>query len=467
MPPTFLGYLRSDEAAPVGKFCREAEIFAEPFRDKTRKSRDTIGMNHNEKKRQLGWTDWVTGVGVLWALGLSALAASANDEPARNDRVRVLADYVLLKKAGARVIQFEPETGVALGEVDAYSRMQLQVWAHREGKCGGFEALPQASLRSAADDAQLLLDLRELKKRDSQWSLLSTVPLKLESRPEIVRALPQVDVVQMRAWVTWLSSFNSRVHSATDPNVHVEQLRAKLVDLLSNAKMPATVDLIGHRATRQKSIRVRLPGSLRPDETVVLGAHLDSINQDWFGSGKAPGADDNASGSANLLEALRVLLQQGQPERSIELFWYAGEEGGLLGSAEIAAQYKAAKRKVVGVLQLDMTLYPGDGAFVLGSMTDFTSPWMRQYLGELNRLYLGAKIIEDQCGYGCSDHASWHRSGYPAIMPFEATFDRMNSNLHTPKDVIDSGSHFEHSAMFSRLAVALAMDLGNSALTPP
>lgn len=424
-------------------------------------------MNHAQAKHQWGWVDWVTGAGVVWALGLSAVAASAAGEPGQNSRVRVLADHALLRKAGARVIQFEPETGVALGEVDSFSRMRLQMWAHREGKCGGFEALPESSLRTVSDDAQVLLELRSLKNRDRQWTLLSKAPLRLDARPEIVRALPLVDSSQLKTWVTWLSSFSSRVHTASDPNVHVEQLRSKLVDLLTGAKLPATVELIGHRATRQKSIRVRLPGSVRPDETVVLGAHLDSINQDWFGSGKAPGADDNASGSANLLEALRVLLQQGQPERSIELFWYAGEEGGLLGSAEIAAQYKAAKRKVVGVLQLDMTLYPGDGPFVLGSMTDFTSPWMRQYLSELNRLYLGAKIVEDQCGYGCSDHASWHRSGYAAIMPFEATFDRMNSNLHTPKDVIDSASHFEHSAMFSRLAVAIAMDLGNSTLTPP
>ncbi len=462
-----LEYPSSDGAAPIGRNCRDSVNFAERIRDKTEISRDTNAMNRAQTKGQWVWADWMTGVGVIWALGLSALAASAADEPGMRGRVRVLADHALLRKSGARILQFEPETGVALGELDSFSRARLQLWAHREGKCGGFEALPQSPFRSASDDAQLLLELRDLQKRDQKWQVQSKAALQLESRPEIVRALPLVDASQLKTWVSWLSSFNSRVHTASDPNVHVEQLRSKLVDLLAVAKLPATVDLVGHRATRQKSIRVRLPGSVRPDETVVLGAHLDSINQDWFGSGKAPGADDNASGSANLLEALRVLLQQGQPERSVELFWYAGEEGGLLGSAEIAAQYKAAKRKVVGVLQLDMTLYPGDGAFVLGSMTDFTSPWMRQYLSELNRLYLGAKIIEDQCGYGCSDHASWHRSGYAAIMPFEATFDRMNSNLHTPKDVIDSASHFEHSAMFSRLAVAIAMDLGNSTLTPP
>ena len=124
------------------------------------------------------------------------------------------------------------------------------------------------------------------------------------------------------------------------------------------------------------------------DEIVVLGAHHDSINQSW-GETRAPGADDNASGSSNLFEALRILASQGRAARTIEFFWYAGEESGLLGSAEIARDYAARKKNVVGVLQLDMTLFPGDGEFVLGSMTDFTSPALRAWFAELNKTYMG------------------------------------------------------------------------------
>ncbi len=144
--------------------------------------------------------------------------------------------------------------------------------------------------------------------------------------------------------------------------------------------------------------------------------------------------------------------------------WYAGEESGLLGSAEIAQTYKQKNANVVGVLQLDMTLFAGDGEFTLGSMTDYTSVFLRNLLVELNRLYVNAKIIESKCGYSCSDHASWYRQGFPTLMPFEATMEKMNNQIHTTNDVINSSSNFRHSAMFSKIAIAFAMELGNSNL---
>ena len=82
---------------------------------------------------------------------------------------------------------------------------------------------------------------------------------------------------------------------------------------------------------------------------------MDSINSRDT-SGRAPGADDDGSGSVNLLEAFRVLVTSGfQPESPVEFHWYAGEEAGLLGSQAIARDYKAKNIEVKGMLQLDMT----------------------------------------------------------------------------------------------------------------
>ena len=206
-------------------------------------------------------------------------------------------------------------------------------------------------------------------------------------------------------------------------------------------------------------MKVQIQGSIRPNEIIVLGGHLDSINQR---GGNAPGADDNASGSASLIEAFRVLINQPQTERTIEFFWYAGEESGLLGSAEIAKDYAVNKKNVVAVLQLDMTLFPGSGNRVISSMTDFTAGWLRAYLMSINTTYLNTTIIEDKCGYGCSDHASWFRQGYPTLMPFEAAFDNYNQNIHTARDVIDSKSSIDHAVVFSKIALIMALDLGNS-----
>lgn len=387
---------------------------------------------------------------------------------AAEKRKPVLADLSLLKAAKIEAKAVEPLTGVAYAELSANEEERLSRLAHELGRCGGFEALPataKAPFEKSLSGAfgQLAAQFR----KNHSYRASSPLLPNLASRAEIETAISQVSEENLKQTVSFLSGFETRVHRGESANRHIEPFLEKLKAATSNAKFPVEFTTISHSSTGQKSIRARIPGASRPQETIVLGAHLDSINQEWFGGSEAPGADDNASGSANLLEALRILVQQKQPERSIEFFWYAGEEGGLLGSAEIARDYKAQNRDVIAVLQLDMTSFPGSGEFVLGSMTDFTSAWLRDYLVAANQTYLKARVVDDQCGYGCSDHASWHRQGYPTLMPFEATFNGMNHKLHTKDDVIDSNTNFHHSAMFSKLALVIAMDLGNSQLREP
>jgi leucyl aminopeptidase len=372
----------------------------------------------------------------------------------------ILADTTLLLSTGISIIDADPVTGVSLAEITPLDEIRLSYAAHVNGKCGGFERLAVQPWMTIAESRNLgQMELNKLRESTLKMNQLAPGLPGLIAKPQIASALDQVDESRLRDTVTWLSSFPTRFNKGSTPNQHVEQFRQKLEVLVSGTGLAAQIDLIAHQSTPQKSIRLRIPGKDHPEETVVLGAHLDSINQSW-GETRAPGADDNASGSSNLLEALRILVGQGQPSRSVEFFWYAGEESGLLGSAEIAKDYASAGRQVVGVLQLDMTLFPGDGEFVLGSMTDFTSPALRRWFVDLNKTYIRARIVDDKCGYGCSDHASWHRQGYPTIMPFEASFDRMFPDLHTTRDVIDQRSSFKHSAMFSKIALAFAMELG-------
>lgn len=374
----------------------------------------------------------------------------------------ILADAAVLKKIGARILALHPETQVGFAEVTKEQEQELSILAHEAGRCGGYEVLGSSDL-TFLDPGAVFGALSEREETNRRFQTERHLFRAPRARPEIQAAINEVSEENLRQTVEMMSAFETRFHRGTQPNQSVLALKAHVERVLTGATIPYQIDLISHSSTPQQSLRVRLTGASRPAEVVVLGGHLDSINQEWFGSSKhAPGADDNASGSANLVEAARILARQAQPERTIEIMWYAGEEGGLLGSAEIARSYKSGGVDVIAVLQLDMTLFPGDGEFTLGSMTDFTSAWLREHLVRLNALYLNGRIIEDQCGYGCSDHASWHRQGFPAIMPFEATFDRMNQNLHTTRDLIDTRSSFRHAAMFSRLAVALAMDLGNS-----
>ena len=153
------------------------------------------------------------------------------------------------------------------------------------------------------------------------------------------------------------------------------------------------------------------------------------------------------------------LAQNIQPERTVEFYWYAGEESGLLGSAEIAQTAKRDGKNIKAVLQLDMTLYPGNGANTIASMSDFTAPWLRDYMNQINKTYINANILDDKCGYGCSDHASWHRQGFATLFPTEATFNSVFQQIHTDKDVVSSVMSFDHALIFSKIALVFTIDL--------
>lgn len=389
---------------------------------------------------------------LLFLLPFSAAAADQT----------VLAELSLLERAGVKAESRDETLGLGLARLSPALQVKLSRINHLDGKCGGFEALPNSvtSLQSSSFDS-----LREHVAKDQEAAKVLR-PSLLAFRAEIGAGLSELREENVRATVAWLSSYPDRFNKGESPNEHVDALEEKLKDLMKEYKGAWKIDQITHQSTRQRSLRLHLEGKARPAEIIVLGGHLDSINMSWF-SKAAPGADDNASGSADLIEALRVLITKGQPERSIEFFWYAGEESGLLGSAEIAKSYKEAKKNVIAVLQLDMTLFPGSGEFVVGNVSDFTSTWLQQYLVSLNDTYVHAKIIPDECGYACSDHASWYRQGYPTLMPFESDTAHMNPKIHSSNDKIDSTVSFRHSLTFAKIALAFALDLANSTQHQP
>merc|ERR1719336_451084 len=68
----------------------------------------------------------------------------------------------------------------------------------------------------------------------------------------------------------------------------------------------------------------------------------------------------------------------------------------------------------------------------------------------------------DKCGYACSDHASWHKSGFPATMPFEAI--RMNPKIHASGDTLaNMDATGAHARNFVKLGVAFTVELAKSA----
>ncbi|KPV74874.1 uncharacterized protein RHOBADRAFT_15433 [Rhodotorula graminis WP1] len=201
------------------------------------------------------------------------------------------------------------------------------------------------------------------------------------------------------------------------------------------------------------------------EAVVILGAHQDSTNLLPFLS--APGADDDASGTTSSLSAFTALVESGfRPSHApVEFHWYSAEEGGLLGSQAVAQDYAKRGVKVRSMLQMDMTAYVKPGTSpTIGIIQDFVDPAFTEYLTRVVDEYAEIPAVKTQCGYACSDHASWSKVGAPSAFTIESTFEDSDKNIHSSRDTIDQdGYSLDHVKQFARVAIALAVELGGGA----
>jgi leucyl aminopeptidase len=284
----------------------------------------------------------------------------------------------------------------------------------------------------------------------------------LDQQAVVTPLVAGVKEANIRGTIESMAVYNNRYYQSDTGVEAARWLKGRWSELA--AKIPgASAELFAHSAWKQPSVILTIPGSEFPDEIVVLGGHLDSINGWGSSAARAPGADDNASGIASLTEAARLLTESGyRPKRTIQFMGYAAEEVGLRGSQDIATKYAAGGKKVVGVIQFDMSNFAGsgDGIFML---TDNVDPALSEFTAKLVNAYAGVKAGTTKCGYGCSDHASWTKKGYPSSMAFESTFDGMNHDIHTDRDTLEtSGGDASHSVPFAKLAVAFAVELAKT-----
>ncbi|KAF9459298.1 aminopeptidase [Collybia nuda] len=272
-----------------------------------------------------------------------------------------------------------------------------------------------------------------------------------------------INLSNMQNYLGNLTAFNNRYYKSTTGAAATDWIAKTAGDIA--ARYPAsgaTVTVFKHSWV-QGSIIARIPGTTSGPVTII-GAHMDSINSSNPMNGRAPGADDDGSGSVNLMEAFRALLAAGfKPTTPVEFQWYSGEEAGLLGSQAIAKSYKAAGTQVKAMMQLDMTAYVKPGVKeVIGLVPDYVDAGLTSYVGSIIDTYSTLDwTTSPKCGYGCSDHASWYNQGYPSAFPFESRYGDHNPLIHSASDTITAtGFSWSHLFEYAKVAVAFAYELG-------
>lgn len=185
-----------------------------------------------------------------------------------------------------------------------------------------------------------------------------------------------------------------------------------------------------------------LRGTTRPDEIVLITAHLDDLPS----GAVAPGADDNASGAAGVMIAADVMSAR-TFERTVRFVFFTGEEQGMLGSYAYAEAAYAVDENIVAVYNMDMIAWDDLGGPVLRLHTRQSSN--PGYAGDLALAQLLTEVINNyglsssltpvitEDGDDASDHGSFWNFGYTALLTIEDDYDDFNPYYHTQDDTLD------------------------------
>lgn len=351
---------------------------------------------------------------------------------------------------------FTSDHGVSIISLNDLQTHELSIANHMLAKpsCPGFVAHEsyEEALAAATTRPEDIVPAVQVSYKETSESTAAKIN-------ELVDAVESGPVIKMNKA---LEAMGSR-HIRSARGNKVSRLIAEHWKAAIGNRNDVRINADAGKADGQNSIILEIKGTEKPDEIIVVGGHLDSTSSP---TRNAPGADDDASGISSITGLIAAIGKTNMKfKRSIHLMGYSAEEVGLKGSAVIAKQYKRARKKVVGVLQLDMTGFQERTPPSI--ITDHTNKRQNGMVERLNNQFkrkigLGT-FTKSRCGYGCSDHASWTSAGYPSTFTFETDFGRHNKAIHTPRDKRNLISD-RKMTNFSKLAAAFVTKVSEDSI---
>jgi hypothetical protein len=287
-------------------------------------------------------------------------------------------------------------------------------------------------------------------------------PTVTEVNPTIFKMLNQVNRDSLEATVQHLQNYGSRVWNSENAFAASDWIAGRMQALgLEVEQQPFYAQTwLGSGQAAPNVIGIQR-GTLYPDTYVVCGSHFDSFSWEAYNGGQAPGADDNATGVASVLESARIMTQY-EFEYSIIYCAYGCEEMGLYGSEAYASRCQQEGMDIIGYFNNDMNGYLyGDQIHIDCIYPNSVAPIGTYYMNVGEVYYPELPIRHVNFNEGDSDHTSFNNHGYMGIYPFE-DYEHYSPYIHTPNDVIGTSvTSFEMSQQYCQMNIACLAEIAN------
>ncbi len=240
-----------------------------------------------------------------------------------------------------------------------------------------------------------------------------------------------VDQVDESLWfadLETLASFNR--YSLGDGIFDAENWIVQQLQALPNMVVTTPGFTMGGRTVH--NVVGSLTGLSRPDEWYIVGGHYDSTSQNTTSS--APGAEDNASGCAGVLEMARI-FSANPPSASVFFICFVGEEQGLLGAIEHASNLVTTgdDSKVSAMLNMDMIGYTADTDLDCLLESEAIGQSLIDGFSAAAATFTSLRIETTLFAWG-SDHVPYLDRGIPAVLTIENDWDQY-SDYHSTTDL--------------------------------
>lgn len=291
-----------------------------------------------------------------------------------------------------------------------------------------------------------------------------TYPVIQEEDVRIRQLMDQVSKDSLEATITHMQNYHTRRWDSQMVYEVQDWLYETYREMPMDSLFLHDFTFMYHDTVRETSDNVIAiqRGLLYPEEYVVCGAHYDSYNNSpgHPDSLRAPGADDNASGSSGIVEIARI-LSQCKFERSIMYCGWAAEEIGLFGSAAFARECKENLMDIVGYFNLDMIGYLEEGSDIhVNLMYTTRDSIIANYVYDFSHVYYpDMRIWQSWLSGSDSDYSSFNRNGYAAVHTFEDTHHH-SPFIHTTSDILGvSVNNMDQAKRFTELNLGLVATL--------